>query len=84
MQQLLHALKGLTAENDVFKASTSTGLVSFAMNVKQMKKRKYIMLFVAIAIKAYDGGPVLYKQERSTLNGRKFMIYKFRSMLVRA
>lgn len=43
-----------------------------------------IMLLVAIAIKAYDGGPALYKQERCTLHGRKFMIYKFRSMVVNA
>lgn len=43
-----------------------------------------IMLVVAIAIKAYDGGPAFYKQERCTLYGRKFMIYKFRSMIVDA
>lgn len=43
-----------------------------------------IMLVVAIAIKAYDGGPALYKQERCTLHGQKFMIYKFRSMIVNA
>lgn len=38
------------------------------------------MLIIALAIKIYDGGPVLYKQERLTLDGKKFMIYKFRSM----
>lgn len=38
------------------------------------------MLIIAILVKAYDGGPILYKQERLTLNGKKFMIYKFRSM----
>lgn len=43
-----------------------------------------IMIIVAIAIKAYDGGPAMYKQERCTLNGRRFMIYKFRSMVVDA
>ena len=43
-----------------------------------------VMLIVAIAIKSYDGGPALYKQERCTLHGRKFMIYKFRSMIVNA
>lgn len=43
-----------------------------------------IMLVTAIAIKAYDGGPALYKQERCTLNGKKFMICKFRSMIVNA
>lgn len=38
------------------------------------------MLIIAIAIKLYDGGPVLYKQERLTKDGKPFMIYKFRSM----
>lgn len=43
-----------------------------------------IMLITALAIKIYDGGPALYKQERCTLHGKKFMIYKFRSMIVDA
>lgn len=43
-----------------------------------------IMLVVAIIIKLYDGGPVLYKQERLTINGTKFELYKFRSMVVDA
>ena len=38
------------------------------------------MLIIALAVKLYDGGPVLYKQERLTRDGRPFMIYKFRSM----
>lgn len=41
-------------------------------------------LIIAIAIKAYDKGPVLYKQERLTRGGRIFQIYKFRSMIVDA
>lgn len=43
-----------------------------------------IMLFVALAIKFQDGGPALIKQERLTLNGEKFMLFKFRSMIVEA
>ncbi len=43
-----------------------------------------IFLITAIAIKATDGGPVFYKQERMTQYGRKFMIHKFRSMRVDA
>lgn len=39
-----------------------------------------IMLVTAIAIKLYDGGPVLYKQVRCTKNQREFYIMKFRSM----
>ena len=38
------------------------------------------MLVTAIAIKLYDGGPVLYKQVRCTVNQRQFHILKFRSM----
>ncbi len=38
------------------------------------------MLLTAIAVKLYDGGPVLYKQVRCTTNGRQFRILKFRSM----
>lgn len=43
-----------------------------------------IMLITAIAIKLQDGGPVLYKQVRCTINAREFKIMKFRSMRVDA
>lgn len=39
-----------------------------------------IMLLTAIAVKLYDGGPVLYKQIRCTRDQREFRIMKFRSM----
>ena len=42
------------------------------------------MLITAIAVKAYDGGPVLYKQVRCTRGEREFHILKFRSMRVDA
>ena len=42
------------------------------------------MLITAIAVKAYDGGPVLYKQVRVTRGGKHFNIIKFRSMRVDA
>lgn len=42
------------------------------------------MLLTALAIKLYDGGPVIYKQERLTLDGKVFELYKFRSMVVDA
>ena len=43
-----------------------------------------IFLLVAILIKAEDGGPVFYRQERVTIGGKRFMILKFRSMIVDA
>lgn len=42
------------------------------------------MLVTGIAIKLYDGGPILYSQTRLTLNGKTFKVYKFRSMIVDA
>lgn len=43
-----------------------------------------LMFITAIAIKVEDGGPVFYKQERVTIGGKRFMILKFRSMIVDA
>lgn len=43
-----------------------------------------IFLVTAIAIKATDHGPVLYKQIRLTKDGKEFGILKFRSMRVDA
>ena len=42
------------------------------------------MLATAIAIKAYDKGPVLYKQVRLTKDRKEFKVLKFRSMRVDA
>ena len=43
-----------------------------------------IMLATAIAIKAYDKGPVFYSQTRLTIGGREFQVLKFRSMVTHA
>ena len=43
-----------------------------------------VLLITAIAIKAQDGGPVFFRQERCTIGGKHFMILKFRSMIVDA
>ena len=43
-----------------------------------------ILLITAIAIKLGDKGPVIYSQKRCSLNGKEFMVYKFRSMVVDA
>ncbi len=39
-----------------------------------------IMLITWLAIKLEDGGSALYKQERCTINAKRFYVYKFRSM----
>lgn len=42
------------------------------------------LLVLAILIKRDSEGPVFYRQERITQYGRKFRIYKFRTMVVNA
>ncbi len=39
-----------------------------------------LMIAIAVAIRWSMGGPVLFKQERHGLDGKRFKIYKFRTM----
>ena len=43
-----------------------------------------LFLLISCAIKVSSRGPVFFKQERCGLNGRRFMIYKFRTMVADA
>jgi exopolysaccharide biosynthesis polyprenyl glycosylphosphotransferase len=43
-----------------------------------------IMLFIAFMIKVTSKGPIIFRQERVGLRGRKFYIYKFRTMVYNA
>jgi exopolysaccharide biosynthesis polyprenyl glycosylphosphotransferase len=40
-----------------------------------------VMALIAVAIRAIDGGPVLFQQTRIGLHGRPFQVTKFRTML---
>lgn len=43
-----------------------------------------LWLIIPVMIRLDDGGPVFYRQSRSGLRGREFMVSKFRSMVVDA
>jgi exopolysaccharide biosynthesis polyprenyl glycosylphosphotransferase len=43
-----------------------------------------VFVLIALAIKLTSPGPVLFKQQRSGLNGRPFTLYKFRTMVTNA
>ncbi|MCP3892846.1 MAG: sugar transferase [Desulfobulbaceae bacterium] len=43
-----------------------------------------VFLLIGLAIKATSKGPILFSQERSGLNGRRFKVHKFRTMVVNA
>lgn len=70
---------GLDFEQRLFKRTFDIVFSLFALVVASP-----FMIFSAIAIKLYDGGPVLYKQKRLTLDGKEFNVLKFRSMVVDA
>lgn len=41
-----------------------------------------VCLLIGVAIKLSSPGPVLFKQYRTGINGKRFKVYKFRSMVV--
>jgi len=41
-----------------------------------------VLLYIAIRVRLSSLGPIFYSQERIGINGKPFMIYKFRSMYV--
>jgi len=70
---------GLTPVQRIFKR-----ILDLAICLPAVILASPVMLAVAIAIKAEDGGPVFFRQARVTLNGKVFNIIKFRSMIVDA
>lgn len=43
-----------------------------------------LLITISVTIKIFSKGPVLYKQERLGMNGRRFYVYKFRTMVENA
>ena len=43
-----------------------------------------LFIVISIGIKLSSKGPIIFKQERCGLNGRRFTLYKFRTMIVGA
>lgn len=75
MPLLLCRNRGLSIEQRIIKRA-----MDIIISLVGIIVASPFMLIIAIAIKAYDGGPVFFRQERLTLGGKKFMILKFRSM----
>lgn len=76
---LLYRNNGMNIEQRFVKRLMDI-VVSFIMLILASP----FMLISALAIKICDGGPVFFRQERATLNGKVFKIHKFRTMIVDA
>lgn len=76
---LMSRNRGLTLEQRIIKRTMDLVISTIAIILTSP-----IMLICAIAIKLDDGGPILFKQNRITINGKIFNVLKFRSMIVDA
>lgn len=72
-------VKAMTIEQRVIKRLMDISL-SLVLGILSSP----IWLIAMLAIKLHDGGPILFQQERATINGTKFMVYKLRTMKVDA
>lgn len=70
---------GITVDQRFFKR-----LLDILVALLGLVVTGWLMVITAIFIKAYDGGPVFFRQKRVTKDGKVFEIIKFRSMIVDA
>ena len=68
-------VKSLTMEQRIFKR-----LLDIVLSISLGIFTSPLWIGGMIAVKLYDGGPVIFKQERVTINGRRFQVYKLRTM----
>lgn len=76
---LMSRNRGLTFEQELVKRICDIFISAVGIIISSP-----IMLICAIAIKLNDGGPIFFRQNRITKDGKIFNILKFRSMIVDA
>ena len=72
---LNYNVRGLTMEQRIIKRCMDIGVSLFMIILTSP-----IWIISALAIKLYDGGSIFFKQDRATINGNVFKVYKFRTM----
>lgn len=70
---------GLKMEFRIFKR-----LMDLTLSIIALLILSPVILLTGLVVKLYDRGPVFYKQQRLTMNGKIFWLYKFRSMVTNA
>lgn len=69
--------EGITLESSFFKRA-----IDLACSIITLVILSPLLLIVSTIIKITDGGPIIFKQERVTKDGKLFTLYKFRSMKI--
>ncbi len=75
ISMLNYNVSGLAMEQRIIKRCMDIGLALLMIICTSP-----IWIISAIAIKLYDGGSIFFKQNRATINGNVFQVYKFRTM----
>ncbi len=78
------ALPGVETERDGAALPTWKRLLDLTLIILASPLWLPLMLVVMLAVRLSSPGPIFYQQERVGFRGRRFMIYKFRSMKVGA
>jgi lipopolysaccharide/colanic/teichoic acid biosynthesis glycosyltransferase len=77
------AVERFSGKNDSLTAISFKRLLDLAVSSLALLFLPLAM-FIALAIKLEDGGPVLYRSTRIGKNGKPLRFYKFRTMIVHA
>jgi len=72
-----HVLETSPRKRDIFVLKTFVEMAFASMALFVLSP---LLLLIALTIKSTSAGPVIFRQQRVGLRGRKFYIYKFRTM----
>ena len=82
-EEMSREAKDRTGYNGVYQKYVKRA-IDIALSVVVLPLALLLMLPIAIAVKAADGGPVFYRSKRLGIGFREFDMLKFRSMKVNA
>jgi Undecaprenyl-phosphate glucose phosphotransferase len=78
----LHMLDLATAPAESLYYALSKRIFDILFSVCAIALTAPVMLLIAVLIKVTSHGPIFFRQERVGLNGKLFVMYKFRTMKV--
>ena len=69
-------------ENFFFKYDYQKRVLDFISSLIVLILLSPLLLLISLAIYFFDKGPIFFRQLRVGKDGRKFLIYKFRTMKI--